>query len=432
MKKLSRAIFVIAIFTILFSGCKKEKSAEVYNGEEVTLKLGVFPSLDVAYEALLADFNKDFPNIKVEIESMGYGDHHNGLVTTIAAGTGAPDVAAVEIGFLGQLSDGGGFVNLLEAPYNAGQYKDKIVPYAWAQASISDKEVVGIPVDIGPGCAIYRKDKFEEVGLSIDNIKTWDDLYEAGKKLTRDTNGDGKVDHWLLTNAINIVRSFVYSTPYAYFDENGKPDLNNEYYQYAFTMAKKFRDAGMDAQVQDWSPEWIAAFKDGVAAYTPFGSWFVGSLKSWIAPDAKDKFRISELPALKDGDQPFKASWGGSFLTIPSQSKNKAAAWELIKFIATKTENQLASYQTANTFPAWLDAWEKPEFNKPEEYLGNQDIKPMLKSIAKARPGVYTSAYDNMALNFLTASLNDYLEGKTGLEEALKQAESKLSKQMEL
>ncbi len=180
MKNSCKLVILTLVISLALTGCGKKTDADVYNGEEVTIKLGVFPSLDVAYEALLKDFNKKFPDIHVEIESMGFGDHHNALVTTIAAGMGAPDVATVEIGFLGQLSDGGGFVNLLEAPYNAGPYQKNIIPYAWAQASTGPEELVGIPVDIGPGCAIYRKDRFDEAGISIDDIKTFDDLYEAG------------------------------------------------------------------------------------------------------------------------------------------------------------------------------------------------------------------------------------------------------------
>jgi len=61
--------------------------------------VGVYPDLDTAYKALLGKFNAKYPNIEVEIKSLGYGDHHNNLVTTLAAGSGAPDVAAVEIGY---------------------------------------------------------------------------------------------------------------------------------------------------------------------------------------------------------------------------------------------------------------------------------------------------------------------------------------------
>ena len=53
-----------------------------------------------------------------------------------------------------------------------------------------------MPVDIAPGCVWYRKDVFDERKVNIDKIVDIEDLYAAGKKLTFDKDGDGKIDHW--------------------------------------------------------------------------------------------------------------------------------------------------------------------------------------------------------------------------------------------
>ena len=42
----------------------------------------------------------------------------------------------------------------------------------------------------------YRKDLFKEAGVDPASIKTWDDLVEAARKLTRDIDKDGRVDIW--------------------------------------------------------------------------------------------------------------------------------------------------------------------------------------------------------------------------------------------
>ncbi len=43
----------------------------------------------------------------------------------------------------------------------------------------------------------YNKDMFDKAQLAYPNDKwTWDDFLSAAKKLTLDTNGDGKTDQW--------------------------------------------------------------------------------------------------------------------------------------------------------------------------------------------------------------------------------------------
>ncbi len=51
-------------------------------------------------------------------------------------------------------------------------------------------------VPISPYIAItyYRSDLFKQAGVAVP--KTWDQLYQTGKKMTADLNGDGKADQW--------------------------------------------------------------------------------------------------------------------------------------------------------------------------------------------------------------------------------------------
>ena len=60
-----------------------------------------------------AAFNKEYPNIKVNTVIMDLGAMHEKLKTTLAAGTGAPDVAEVEQGQFPRYMTG----NVLEDPF---------------------------------------------------------------------------------------------------------------------------------------------------------------------------------------------------------------------------------------------------------------------------------------------------------------------------
>lgn len=295
--------------------------------KKVKITVGCFPALDAAYTALLPEFNKLYPNLEVEIQSLGYADHHNMLVTSVAAGEKAPDVAAIDIGYIAQFAAEGGMSNLLKSPFYAKKYKKGISPYKWAQAMTDDHRLIAMPVDIAPGCAFYRRDVFEANGINIEDIKSMEDLFEAGKKITKDTDGDGKIDQWLLSDASTLAQAILRSAPQTYFDEKGKCLVDNERFQAAFTWAKKFKDAGMTAQIGAWTNEWYVSFQNGTVAYELCGAWLGGHLKNWMAPKTAGKWGVARWPALKAGEKPMAAGWGGSFLAIPEQSKHKREAW---------------------------------------------------------------------------------------------------------
>ena len=117
--------FIVLILCIIFIYIEDYifKPYRRTNSDKTLVTVAVYPSLDKAYEALVPQFEKIHPNIKIKIRTLGFADHHNMLITTMAAGMGAPDVAAIEIEYVGQLCGGGGFVNLYEKPFEAQKYK---------------------------------------------------------------------------------------------------------------------------------------------------------------------------------------------------------------------------------------------------------------------------------------------------------------------
>ena len=61
----------------------------------------------------------------------------------------------------------------------------------------ADGKLIGIPYFGGAQGIIYRKDVFEELGLSEPT--NWDEFVQVCQALTRDTDGDGATDTWGIT-----------------------------------------------------------------------------------------------------------------------------------------------------------------------------------------------------------------------------------------
>ncbi|NLG84808.1 MAG: sugar ABC transporter substrate-binding protein [Firmicutes bacterium] len=421
MKKKIFIIWILAIFCFLSATFAVAGAAQ-----KEKIVIGVYPDLDTAYKALLPKFQAKYPNIEVEIKSLGYADHHNNLVTTIAAGSGAPDVVAIEIGYIAKFVSMGGLVDLRRKPFNADRYKKNVVPFAWAQATTDEGKLIAMPVDIAPGCAYYRRDIFASLGQKIEDIKTLEDLYNFGKKVTRDTNGDGKIDRWLIANAGDIATLIIKTGPF--FDKRGNCLVTTQRFKDAFTWAKKFRDAGMDAQIGAWTNEWYTCFKEGLIAYQPTGAWLGGHLQNWMAPETAGKWGVAPFPALKAGQKPLMVSWGGSFLAIPQQSPHKEAAWKFIEYATTDVEAQMSSFKTTNAFPAWMPAWSGDYFKEKIEFLGGQQARLLWIDIAKQIPAIPTNKFDVVANDLVNRALTQVLSEGRDIDEALAEAKEQIER----
>src|SRR5690606_21764714 len=110
------------------------------------------------------------------------------LQTTLAAGSGAPDVAQVEQGQFGRYVVGDLLEDLLQPPYDAGRYQELTSEYNWERwKSVDGLKLLGMPWDVTPGVFYYRQDLYEQMGLPSepeelgDFLKDPDNVLAAAK-----------------------------------------------------------------------------------------------------------------------------------------------------------------------------------------------------------------------------------------------------------
>lgn len=427
--------FIIFISLFLISSCiEQTKPQHFRKANEISslpsekenydkIEIAVFPNVDLAYKELIVEFQRENPDIKVEVKSRGFGDHHLMILEYLTANRKLPDILLVEAGFIDALSPI--FENLYYEPYNAKEFQDYFFPYKWKMASKSESSIIAIPLDISPACVWYRVDVFDEKNVKIEDIKTIEDLYTAGNRLTYDKDNDGKIDHWLMANVENIYEMILFSSEYRYFNKDGEPDLNNPRVTLAIQWAKEFRKAGYDANVKEWSKEWYYGLYKGSFAYNISGAWLGWHLENWIAPEAKNKFRVAGLPALNKKSKPMNFNKGGSFLAIPKKisPERKLLAWKIVKWLTTRKENQILTYNKADTLPAFMPAWEDKIFEEGISYIGGQNPKPLWKEMALDIKESYVKPENYYARSFLYQAFNDVLSGKKEVNEALEDAQ---------
>ena len=390
---------------------------------QTVLTVASFKDLDRSVQAAIPLFKKVRPDVEVKLVALGYGDHHNAMTTALATGANLPDVMGLEINFVAKFAESGGLEDLSKAPYNAGALNDQFFKFAVAQATSRGGIRAAMPADIGPGALFYRKDLMDKAGITEAQLtKSWDSFIDAGKTLKAKT-GAYLVPHAAAIKDI-ILRSGLKDGEGLYFDDKGKVLVESPRFVHAFETARRAREAGIDAKVAAWSNEWSEGFKRGTVASEMMGSWLAGHLKNWIAPDTKGLWRSAGLPG------GVHASWGGSFYAIPKAAKQKALAWEFVKFMSTNKEVQLAAFRELDAFPALIEATNDSFVDKPVEFLGNEPARKAWKAAAMQIPAVAVDRLDPVAAEVVAAEFDKVIEQGKDVKQALADASKAIERRV--
>jgi cellobiose transport system substrate-binding protein len=323
------------------SGSKDTGSKDTASSDPVELTVWLFTGTGL--EPYMEEYAKA-NNIKLNIQQQEYGDHHNGLVTALAAGSGAPDVTIVEVGYIDQFkADESKFNNL--ADFGANDIMGNFLEWKKVQASNQDGSFIfGIPTDVGPMVAMYRTDIFEAAGLPTNRdevsalFKTWEEFAEVGKTIKAKT---GKP---MLDAANSVYNVVLGQASEQYLNENGELIADkNPAVKRAYDIATKMAQDGLTAKIAQWSPEWGAGMNNGDFAVQMAPAWMMGFMKG-NAPDSAGKWDAAAMP---EGS----GNWGGSFLAVPKESKHPEEAYKLIAHILSP-EKQLELFKSNGNFPS--------------------------------------------------------------------------------
>ncbi|ASF40705.1 carbohydrate ABC transporter substrate-binding protein [Halobacillus halophilus] len=383
MKK-SWSIAFLLVLAVFLAGCSDSSSTEenenasegdvkTVGSEDAEVELS-FWLFGADYESLVEEYVEENPNVSIDIQQISMADHHNNLFTALSAGSGAPDMAAIEVSEIDKYKGAQDkFYNLNE--FGAEDIQDNYLDWVWEIGSSVDGEFqFGIPTDIGPTAMFYRKDVFEEAGLPSkpeevnELIQTWDDYEKVASTVLEET---GKV---MVDNPETVFNAKKDQAPEQYFNKDGELIIDSSpYIKDAFMNVSGMMQEDYIGNYELWSPEWGEGMSNGSFATLPGPAWMRDTIKN-NAPDAEN-WRIASMP---EG----AGNWGGSWMTIPKQSEHPEEAYKFLKWLLAP-EQQLKSFKNNGMFPSTPEVYEKEEFkNITDDYYGGQNVAQIFADAA--------------------------------------------------
>lgn len=375
-------------------------------------------------------YQEENPGKEVEVTVIAPADYPTKVTTALRGKADTPDIIVGEPQMIPNFMEAGFFEDLSQEPYNAEQYKDKIVDYVYQAGKDETGKVRALSYQMTPGGITYRRDiakavwgnddpafigeKFKDVNTITQTAK---ELKDKGYRIFSDTGN---------------LRWFVYGNDPQPWVKDNKLMMTEDRLAYVDAAVKLYQE-----KLVAFAPEWSAAWYQSMSASIPVDAdWkeedelknadpnaektevFSYALPTWgtliIRDNAKDnigKFGVTTGP-----NSYFS---GGTFMGINSYSKNKDAAWDFLKYCTvTESTSDWWIEKSKGDVVSYIPSLESHKDMENEAFGGQKTYDFWLEESKKIDYSLVTK-YDDQIGKFFGQAIEAIQKGQMSKEDAL-------------
>jgi len=373
---MKKALIILGVVVMLFSisGCgKKEASGKlvIWSFTDELANMTNNPTWG---------FKATHPGIDVEYSQTPSDQFQAKIDPVLASGQGAPDIIALESAFVRKYVESGLLLDisdiyeskkadLLAYPAEVGTYKGKVYGLSWQAA---------------PGALFYRRSLAKKY-LGTDDPKTvqtyfsdFNKFLETAQLLKQKSNGS-----CVVVSSLGDLRNSFLSARKESWVVNGKIVVDPAMEQY-MDICKTLHDNKLEGRVGQWSEGWFAGMRGElkdenqkpVEVFSYFlPTWGLHYVLKTNAPGTSGDWAMCQGPS--------SYRWGGTWVGAYKGTKNKEAAKEFIRYVATD-ENFLEAWaKDTGDLVNNLKVVDKIKDTYSEPYLGGQNHYAEFAEMAK-------------------------------------------------
>jgi len=318
----------------------------------------------------LKAFHERHPGVNVRLEYV-VNERTLQKLLIATAGNKAPDASIISSMWFvpaaakGLLEDLGPYV-ARDKDFDISDFYPQVVE-GWGKYK---GKLYAIPAGVDVCAMYYNKTMFDKYGVPYpDESWDWDRYLAAARKLTRDTDGDGRIDQWGTTQ--NWWQSYVWANGGDIISKDKRRCLLDRPeavrgLQWMADLRNKHHVAPTAKEMADITT--VKLFTNGQTGMYFSGSWAV---PLYFERDIKGAFEYDVAPVPK-GPVCRATFYGGASYAVLRGSKHKDLAWELVKFMVSKeslreraiTEQVIPSRISVAESNAFLDLPGPPKHRK--------------------------------------------------------------------
>nr|WP_233340983.1 extracellular solute-binding protein [Haloprofundus sp. MHR1] len=353
----------------------------------------------------------------VTVEELGGDAWEQRFQTAVTSGSGAPDFSVVQNYDVTNYASINGLMDLTDRIDDA-DIRGDIVESKWQTVSYEDA-TYAIPWDIGPTGVFYKRDRYEEAGIDVESIETWDDFIEAGQQLP----DDAAMINLPQGDMAQLWRMLVRQLGGQAFTDDGAVNLGGEESVQVAQLIQDMSEAGITTRIETWSGGWFTAFAEGSLASVATAAWMDGTLRAEL-PDTAGNWGVYKLPAFEQGGTR-ASNRGGSNMAIPSQISDESVvnrAFDYCLWAMTTPEVQNTMLEDYGLFPSLTTAYESDIYDKEQDFYDGQPVFRLFAEVAtEIEPYNYTTDTPE-AQDAIETELGRMLDGAKGPEQAMQDA----------
>ena len=288
--------------------------------------------------------------------------------------------------------------------------------------------IYALPHDVHPVMLAYRRDLVGALGIDVSQLDTWEKFVEVGQRISRDFDGDGVIDHYMIDLRFDGawgLDTLMLQRGGQFFDPQGNvafaTEDTAELIRWYILQTRGPKKIGYDC---GWGQSVAKAMIDGLVVFQWAPDW-----RSWVfqdeVPSLKGKMALMPLPAWKPGGRRTSV-WGGTGLMIMKADEEPGAGLGAGEVPLLRQAGRWGSAsRTTNIIPVLKDAWNLPEFDQPEPVLvepaDRQDVRGAGARDAAGllEPG-RAQARINLDLAYSRSAEHYLKHGEAGLMEAIR------------
>lgn len=305
---------------------------------------------------LVEDFEREHPQIDVEIQNIPWTAAHEKLLTAFAA-EGLPDVCQLgntwipEFAALDTLEPLQPYVDASKVVEPADYF-----PGIW-DTGVVDGQQVGVPWYVDTRLLFYRKDILRAAGFDTPP-KTWAEWERAMAAIKREV-GPKRYAILMPVNEFEQQVSLALQTRDPLLrDDGNRGNFSSPGFRKALAFYANMFEQGWAPRMSETqiSNVWDEFF-NGFYAFYLSGPWNIREFRERAPAHLKNEWGTMPLPG---PDGPGAGIAGGTNLVIFRSSEHKAAAWKLIEFLS-RPQVQERFHALIGDMPPRRSAWNSPQ-----------------------------------------------------------------------